>query len=77
MVLVKEILVMNNTWDLNTIITIYHTYEGEVVVLRRDTVHDLIKYRYPELEYAVKFFTEESIKVCLPDLLDFYIKGNQ
>lgn len=77
MVLVKEILVMNNTWDLNTIITIYHTYEGEVVVLRRDTVHDLIKYRYPELEYAVKFFTEESIKVCLPDSLDFYIKGNQ
>lgn len=74
---VKEILVMNNTWDLNTIITIYHTYEGEVVVLRRDTVHDLIKYRYPELEYAVKFFTEESIKVCLPDSLDFYIKGNQ
>jgi hypothetical protein len=77
MVSVKEILVMNNTWDLNTIITIYHTYEGEVVVLRRDTVHDLIKYRYPELEYAVKFFTEESIKVCLPDSLDFYIKGNQ
>lgn len=77
MVSVKEILVMNNTWDLNTIITIYHTYEGEVVVLRRDTVHDLIKYRYPELEYAVKFFTEGSIKVCLPDSLDFYIKGNQ
>lgn len=77
MISVKEILVMNNTWDLNTIITIYHTYEGEVVVLRRDTVHDLIKYRYPELEYAVKFFTEESIKVCLPDSLDFYIKGNQ
>nr|DAH06978.1 MAG TPA: hypothetical protein [Caudoviricetes sp.] len=77
MVSVKEILVMNNTWDLNTIITIYHTYEGEVVVLRRDTVHDLIKYRYPELEYAVKFFTEESRKVCLPDSLDFYIKGNQ
>lgn len=77
MVSVKEILLMNNTWDLNTIITIYHTYEGEVVVLRRDTVHDLIKYRYPELEYAVKFFTEESIKVCLPDSLDFYIKGNQ
>lgn len=77
MVSVKEILVMNNTWDLNTIITIYHTYEGEVVVLRRDTVHNLIKYRYPELEYAVKFFTEESIKVCLPDSLDFYIKGNQ
>ena len=68
---------MNNTWDLNTIITIYHTYEVEVVVLRRDTVYDLIKYRYPELEYAVKFFTEESIKVCLPDSLDFYIKGNQ
>jgi hypothetical protein len=66
MVLVKEILVMNNTWDLNTIITIYHTFEGEVVVLRRDTVYDLIQYRYPELEYPVKFFTEESIKVCLP-----------
>ena len=50
MVLVKEILVMNNTWHLNTIITIYHTFEGEVVVLRIDTVYDLIQYRYPELE---------------------------
>lgn len=67
MVIVKEILVMNNTWDLNTIITIYYTFEGEVVVLRRDTVYDLIQYRYPELEYPVKFFTEESIKVCLPE----------
>lgn len=67
MVIVKEILVMNNIWDLNTIITIYYTFEGEVVVLRRDTVYDLIQYRYPELEYPVKFFTEETIKVCLPE----------
>lgn len=66
MVIVKEILVMNNIWDLNTIITIYYTFEGEVV-LRRDTVYNLIQYRYPELEYPVKFFTEESIKVCLPE----------
>ena len=60
MLLVKEILVMNNTWDLNTIITIYHTYEVEVVVLRRDTVYDLIKYRYPEFEYAVKFLQKNQ-----------------
>lgn len=71
MVLVKEILVMNNTWDLNTIVTIYHTYEGEVEILKRDTVYNLIRDRPQELEYKVKFFTSESIKVCLPDTLDF------
>lgn len=32
MVLVKEILVMNNMWDLDTIIRIYHTFEDELVV---------------------------------------------
>lgn len=67
MVLVKEILVMNNTWDLNTIITIYHTFDGEVVILKRDTVYNLIQDRPPELEYKVKFFNAESIKVCLPE----------
>lgn len=67
MVLVKEILVMNNTWDLNTIITIYHTFEGEIVILKRDTVYNLIQDRPPELEYKVKFFNSESIKVCLPE----------
>lgn len=67
MVLVKEILVMNNTWDLNTIITIYHTFDGEVVILKRDTVYNLIQDRPPELEYKVKFFNSESIKVCLPE----------
>lgn len=67
MVLVKEILVMNNIWDLNTIITIYHTFEGEVVILKRDTVYNLIQDRPPELEYKVKFFNAESIKVCLPE----------
>ena len=67
MVLVKEILVMNNIWYLNTIITIYHTFEGEVVILKRDTVYNLIQHRLPELEYKVKFFNAESIKVCLPE----------
>ena len=67
MVLVKEILVMNNTWALNNIITIYHTFEGEVVILKRDTVYNLIQDRPPELEYKVKFFNAESIKVCLPE----------
>jgi hypothetical protein len=67
MVLVKEILVMNNTWDLNTIITIYHTFEGEIVILKRDKVYNLIQDRPPELEYKVKFFNSESIKVCLPE----------
>jgi hypothetical protein len=68
MVLVKEILVMNNTWDLNTIITIYHTFEGgEVVILKRDTVYNLIQDRSPELEYKVKFFNAKSINVCLPE----------
>lgn len=67
MVIVKEILVMNNTWDLNTIITIYHTFDGEVVILKRDTVYNLIQDRPPELEYKVKFFNSESIKVCLPE----------
>lgn len=67
MVLVKEILVMNNIWDLNTIITIYHTFEGEVVILKRDTVYNLIQDRPPELEYKVKFFNAESINVCLPE----------
>lgn len=67
MVLVKEILVMNNSWDLNTIITIYHTFDGEVVILKRDTVYNLIQDRPPELEYKVKFFNAESIKVCLPE----------
>ena len=62
MVLVKEILVMNNT-----IITIYHTFDGEVVILKRDTVYNLIQNRPPELEYKVKFFNAESIKVCLPE----------
>ena len=60
MVIVKEILVMNNIWDLNTIITIYYTFEGEVVVLRRDTVYDLIQYRYPELECPVKFLQKNQ-----------------
>lgn len=67
MVIVKEILVMNNIWDLNTIITIYHTFDGEVVILKRDTVYNLIQDRPPELEYKVKFFNAESIKVCLPE----------
>ena len=67
MVLVKEILVMNNTWDLNTIITIYRTFEGEIVILKRDTVYNLIQDRPPESEYKVKFFNSESIKVCLPE----------
>lgn len=67
MVLVKEILVMNNTWDLNSIITIFHTFEGEIVILKRDTVYNLIRARPPELEYKVKFFNAESIKVCLPE----------
>lgn len=37
MVLVKEILVMNNMWDLDTNITIYHTFEDELVVLKKKT----------------------------------------
>lgn len=67
MVTAKEILIMNNTWDLNTIITIYHTFDGETVILKRDTVYNLIKDRPPELEYKVKFFNSESIKVFLPE----------
>lgn len=67
MVLVKEILVMNNTWDLNAIITIYNTFEGQVVILKRDTVYNLIQDRPPELEYKVNFFNAKSINVCLPE----------
>lgn len=60
MILVKEILVMNNTWDLNTIITIYNTFEGEVVILKRDTVYNLIQDRPPELEYKVNFLMQNQ-----------------
>lgn len=55
MVLVKEILVMNNIWDLNTIITLYHTFEGEVIILKRDTVLNLLQDRPQELEYRAIF----------------------
>lgn len=67
MVLVKEILVMNNAWDLNTIITIYHAFEGELVVLKKDALYKLIRGRPAELEYRVNFFNEVSINVCLPE----------
>ena len=67
MVLVKEILVMNNIWDLNTIITLYHTFEGEVIILKRDTVLNLLQDRPQELEYIAIFFTKDSIKVCIPE----------
>lgn len=67
MVLVKEILVMNNMWDLDTVIRIYHTFEDELVVLKKDALYKLIRDRPAELEYRVKFFTEDSINVYLPE----------
>lgn len=38
-----------------------------MVVLKKDTLYNLIRGRPAELEYRVKFFTEDSINVYLPE----------